>query len=210
MKEKILIVGTGLGGLASGLRLASNGYDVVFVEKADTPGGRLNILEKEGFRFDTGPSFFSMPYEFEELMNDCGLPMPFEFIELDPLYTVHFRGSDKKFYLYKDLDKLSEQFENIEPNFKEKFNLYLNKSSELYNDTVNVVIKQNFDNIFDYLKALMQVNPKHLPVLTKNFWQQVSKYFDSKEARQIISLVAFFLGRTPFDTNAIYTLIISY
>jgi len=87
---------------------------------------------------------------------------------------------------------LSEQFENIEPNFKEKFNLYLNKSSELYNDTVNVVIKQNFDNIFDYLKALMQVNPKHLPVLTKNFWQQVSKYFDSKEARQIISLVAFF------------------
>jgi len=57
MKEKILIVGTGLGGLASGLRLASNGYDVVFVEKADTPGGRLNNFGKEGFRFDTGPSF---------------------------------------------------------------------------------------------------------------------------------------------------------
>jgi phytoene desaturase len=207
MKEKILIVGTGLGGLASGLRLATRGYQVVFVEKANTPGGRLNILEKEGFRFDTGPSFFSMPYEFEELMNDCGLPMPFEFIELDPLYTVHFSGSDKKFFLYKDLDKLSEQFENIEPNFKEKFNLYLNKSSELYNDTVNVVIKQNFDNILDYLKALMKVNPKHLPVLFKNFWQQVGKYFESKEARQIISLVAFFLGRTPFDTNAIYTLL---
>lgn len=46
-----------------------------------------------------------MPYEFEELVNDCGIPMPFEFVEIDPLYTVNFRGSDKRYYLYKDIDK---------------------------------------------------------------------------------------------------------
>ncbi len=207
MSKHVLIVGTGLGGLSTGLRLASRGYKVTFVEKNNQAGGRLNQIKKDGFTFDVGPSFFSMPYEFEELIKDCGLKMPFEFIELDQLYTVNFRGSDKRFLIYKDLDKLAEQFEDIEPNFKNKFTAYLKKCEQLYNDTVNIAIKQNFDNIPAYLKALMQVNPAHLPVLLKSFWQQVNTYFESREARQIVSLIAFFLGRTPFDTNAVYTLL---
>ncbi|MBN2166152.1 MAG: phytoene desaturase [Marinilabiliaceae bacterium] len=207
MSKRVLIVGTGLGGLSTGLRLASKGFKVIFVEKNKQPGGRLNQIKKDGFTFDVGPSFFSMPYEFEELANDCGIKIPFEFIELDPLYTVNFSGSDKMFFLYKDIDKLSEQFNGIEPNFKEKFSAYIKKCSELYNDTVDVAIKQNFNSIPTYLWSLLQVNPKHLPVLLKSFWQQVNSFFDSKEARQIVSLIAFFLGRTPFDTNAIYTLL---
>jgi len=207
MDKNVLIVGTGLGGLSTGLRLASRGYKVTFVEKSHTAGGRLNQLKKDGFTFDVGPSFFSMPYEFEELVSDCGLKMPFEFVELDPLYTVNFRGSDKTFSLYKDIDKLSEQFEGIEPDFKAKFTAYLSKCGQLYNDTVDIAIKQNFDSFTAYAKALMQVNPVHLPILVKSFWKQVNGYFESKEARQIVSLIAFFLGRTPFDTNAIYTLL---
>ena len=207
MSKTVLIIGTGLGGLSTGLRLATKGYHVKFVEKAPQAGGRMNQLKKDGFTFDIGPSFFSMPYEFEELVKDCGLKMPFDFVELDPLYTVNFRGSDKKFSLYKDIDKLSEQFKDVEPDFKRKFTAYLKKCGELYNDTVDVVIKQNFDSIPNYLIALTQVNPKHLPVLLKTFWQQSSSFFDSKEVQQIVSLIAFFLGRTPFDTNAVYTLL---
>jgi phytoene desaturase len=207
MSKNVLIVGAGLGGLATGLRLASRGYKVTFVEKSSKAGGRLNQLSKDGFTFDVGPSFFSMPYMFEELVKDCNIEMPFEFVELDPLYTVNFSGSDQKFFLYKDIDKLAEQFEPFEPNFKDKFQRYLKKCEAIYNDTVDVVIQQNFDSLGAYLKALMQVNPKHLPVLYKTFWRQTGKYFKSKEARRIISLIAFFLGRTPFDTNAVYTLL---
>ncbi|PID91440.1 MAG: phytoene desaturase [Bacteroidetes bacterium] len=205
--KTVLIIGTGLGGLSTGLRLASKGYKVKFVEKAPQAGGRLYQLKRDGFTFDVGPSFFSMPYEFGELMDDCGLEMPFEFVELDPLYTVSFRGDDTKYKLYKDIDKLSEQFERLEPNFKTKFSAYLKKCEDLYNDTVDVVIKQNFKSIPHYLSTLIQVNPKHLPVLLKTFWKQSSAYFESKEVRQIVSLIAFFLGRTPFDTNAVYTLL---
>jgi len=207
MSKSVLIVGTGLGGLSTGLRLASRGYKVCFVEKAPVPGGRLNQLKKDGFTFDVGPSFFSMPYEFEELVKDCGINMPFEFVELDPLYTVNFSGSDKKYSLYKDIDKLSQQFEGIEPNFKTKFSAYLTKCEAIYNDTVDIVIKQNFNSIPAYLISLSKVNPGHLPVLLKTFWAQTGNYFESKEARQIVSLIAFFLGRTPFDTNAVYTLL---
>ncbi|MCT4616423.1 MAG: phytoene desaturase family protein [Marinifilaceae bacterium] len=205
--KQVLIVGTGLGGLSTGLRLAKQGYHVKFVEKYHKAGGRLNQISKDGFTFDIGPSFFSMPYEFEEMMNDCGIEMPFKFVELDPLYTVNFKGNPNKFYIHKDIDKMAEQFEGIESNFKEKFNKYLKKCEEIYNDTIDIVIKQNFNSIPDYVRSLMNVNPKHLNILLKSFWQQVNKYFESKEARQIISLIAFFLGRTPFDTNAVYTLL---
>lgn len=148
-----------------------------------------------------------MPYEFEALMDDCNIEMPFEFVELDPLYTVNFGDGSKKFSLYKDIDKLSQQFDGIETNFKVKFTAYLKKCEELYNDTVDIVIKQNFNSIAAYLMALSQVNIKHIPILFKSFWQQTSSFFESNEARQIVSLIAFFLGRTPFDTNAVYTLL---
>lgn len=207
MSKKVLIIGAGLGGLATGLRLAKKGFQVEFLEKNNQAGGRMNQIKKDGFTFDIGPSFFSMSYEFEEFAKDCGIKLPFEYIELDPLYSVNFRGSDKTFHLHKDIDKLAAQFEEIESDFKAKFEKYIKKSGALFHDTVDLVIKNNFNSLADYIFTLMRVNPIHLPVLFKSFYEHVNQYFDSAEARQIISLVAFFLGRTPFDTMAIYSLL---
>lgn len=207
MKKKVIIAGAGLGGLTTALRLATRGYEVEMLEKNKQAGGRLNRIQKDGFTFDTGPSFFSMSYEFKEFAKDCGIELPFEFVELDPLYSVNFSNSPKTYTLYKDLDQLAAQFAEEEPDFREKIQKYLKKSGALYNDTVDKVIKTNFDSKIGYLLTLATVNPVHLPVLLKNFWQQVESYFDSAQAQQIVSLIAFFLGRTPFDTSAIYTLL---
>lgn len=207
MNKKVLVVGAGLGGLATALRLAKKGYQVEMVEKNHQAGGRLNQIKKDGFTFDTGPSFFSMSYEFEEFARDCNIELPFEYVELDPLYSVNFIDNPKTFHLYKDIDKLSEQFADIEPDFKDKFERYLKKSEALFHDTVDLVIKNNFNSLAGYVYTLMRVNPVHIPVLFTSFWQHVKKYFSSKEAQQIVSLVAFFLGRTPFDTMGIYSLL---
>jgi phytoene desaturase len=207
MKKKVTIVGTGLGALSSGLLLLKNGYEVVFLEKNLQPGGRLNQIKKDGFTFDMGPSFFSMSYVFTDFLKKCGVEMPFRFVELDPLYSVHFGGGGRTFHLYKDIKKLAEQFRDIEPQFEAKMERYLAKSGALFHDTFDIVIRNNFDNYLDYFITLMKVNPVHIPVLMKMFWQHVEAYFDSHEARQIVSLVAFFLGRTPFDTMAIYSLL---
>jgi phytoene desaturase len=207
MSKKVLIVGAGLGGIATALRLAKKGYEVEIIEKNNQAGGRLNQIKKDGFTFDTGPSFFSMSYEFEEFARECGIQVPFKYIELDPLYTVNFSDDPKTYFLYKDVKKLAEQFREVEPDFEEKMNKYLKKSGKLFHDTVDLVIKNNFDSYFSYILTLMRVNPIHIPVLFRSFYKQVKMNFNSKEARQIISLVAFFLGRTPFDTMAIYTLL---
>ncbi|MBP7562366.1 MAG: phytoene desaturase, partial [Candidatus Cloacimonetes bacterium] len=207
MAEKVIVVGAGLGGLSTALRLVKKGYEVEIIEKNSKAGGRLNQIKKDGFTFDTGPSFFSMSYEFKQFAQECNIEIPFKYIELDPLYSVNFSGSPKTYHLYKDSSKLADQFLEEEPSFKEKFDNYLRKSGKIFNDTVDIVIKNNFDSKLAYFLTLAQVNPTHVPVLFRSFWQQVKRHFNSKEARQIISLVAFFLGRTPFDTMAIYTLL---
>jgi phytoene desaturase len=207
MSKSVIIAGAGLGGLATALRLSCKDYKIHIIEKIHQAGGRLNQLRKDGFTFDTGPSFFSMSYEFHELAKDCNTRLPFEFIELDPLYSVNFNNNPKTFLLYKDIHKLSAQFKQEEPDFEIKIEKYLTKCSRLFHDTVDLVIRQNFDSMIDYLRTLIKVNPVHLPVLFRKFSQQVNRYFNSDEARQILSLVAFFLGRTPFDTSAIYTLL---
>jgi phytoene desaturase len=207
MNNHVIVVGAGIGGLATALRLAKKGYRVEMIEKNHQAGGRLNQIKKDGFTFDTGPSFFSMSYEFKEFARDCNIELPFEYVELDPLYSVNFSNNPKTFFLYKDIKKLAEQFKDIEPDFEEKMLKYLDKSGKIFHDTVDIVIKNNFDSILGYLLALMRVNPVHLPVLARSFWKQVNMNFSSEEARQIVSLVAFFLGRTPFDTMAIYTLL---
>lgn len=210
MKNKpqdVLIVGSGLGGLSTALRLQSAGYQVTVVEKHHRPGGRLNLLEKDGFKFDLGPTFFSMSYEFDELVKSTGISYPFQFVELEPLFTVNIDGYPKSFTIYKDLDLLSAQFEGIEPNFKQKMIHHLKKTEGLYNDTVDKIIHRNFDSGFDYLAQLMKVPVKHGPLIFKSMWKELCDSFESKEARMVFSLVGFFLGATPFDTPAVFSLL---
>ena len=74
--KSAIIIGSGLGGLSTALRLSSIGYRVTVLEKNSSPGGRLNQLKKDGFTFDVGPSFMSMSYELDELFKSSGEKNP--------------------------------------------------------------------------------------------------------------------------------------
>ncbi len=205
--KKALIIGSGLGGLSTALRLNSSGYKVTILEKYSKPGGRLNQLRKEGFTFDVGPSFMSMSYELDELFRSTGEKNPVKLTELDPLYQVYFEGGSRPFRIWKDPDKLEEEFKDIEPNLGTKVKSYLKKAGEFFHDTEDKVVKSNYENVLDYLLKLTRVPLKHLPYLFRNMWKEVERSFDSDEVRMIFSLVAFFLGSTPFQTPAIYSLL---
>lgn len=207
MHNKVLIIGTGLGGLTTALRLASKGYRVEMVEKYHRAGGRLNLLEKDGFKFDMAPTFFSMSYEFQELVKYCNIPMPFEFVELDPLYSVHFEGDNRSYLIYKDLKKLALEFQDLEPDFERKVTKFLKAAGQLFHDTEDIVIKSNFDSLAAYLLKLTTVPLKHAPKMFYTMWREMERNFESFEVRVIFSLVGFFLGATPYDTPAVYTLL---
>jgi len=205
--KSVVIVGAGLGGLATALRLSYQGYAVTIVEKQHNAGGRLNTFEKDGFTFDVGPSFFSMSYEFVELFKSIGEPIPFELNELNPLYTVNIAGQDRVYQIYKDLDKLAAEFKDVEANFEEKARKYLIGAKQIFHDTEYRVVKKNFDNIIQFLASMATVPLKHLPKLFRTFWQELERHFDSEEVKIIFSLVAFFLGATPFNTPSVYNLL---
>ncbi len=205
--KKILVVGSGIAGLATALRLIRRGFKVEILEKNSMAGGRMNLIEENGFKFDTGPTFFSMSYEFWELADDIKKELPFELRELDPLYTVWYDEPGKRYTIYKDINKLAKEFERVEPGFREKMNAYLKSTGRLYYDTESLIIKNNFDSLKDYAFTLVRVPMRHLPKLFRTFWKEVSRYFQSEDVREIVSLVSFFLGGTPFDTPSVFTML---
>ena len=207
VSKKVLIIGSGLGSMATALRLTTHGYQVEILEKHHQAGGRLNQLKKDGFTFDVGPSFFSMSYEFTELFNYCKIPNPLQMNELNPVYSVYFAGKKEPYSIYKELDKLAQEFADIEPDFQAKAEKYLKSAGEIFHDTEHVIIKRNYDNLFQYAVALMTVPKKHAPKLIRSMWAELERHFDSEHVKVIFSLVAFFLGSTPFDTPAVYSLL---
>ena len=167
MNKKVIIIGAGLGGISTALRLSHKGYKVTILEKHKSAGGRLNILEADGFRFDMGPSFMSMTYELDELFKSIGRKNPVELIELDPLYQVFFEGKKNPRRIWKSLANLENEFKDIEPDLAEKAEKYLKRASEFFHDTEDAVVKSNFNNKIEYLLKLSRVPLKHLPYLFK-------------------------------------------
>lgn len=207
MRHKALILGTGLGGLSTALRLVTQGFDVEMVEKYHQPGGRLNQLKKDGFTWDMAPTFFSMSYEFEELFKSCNVSPPFSFYSLDILYRVYFSGNEKSYTIYKDIEKLAKEFEAEESNFAKKMEEYLHKTGELFHDTENKIIRNNFSSLIHYAKILVCIPWYHAPLMFRTIWKELDRKFTSYEVKVIFSLVAFFLGATPFDTPAVYSML---
>jgi len=104
LKKKVIIIGSGVGGLSTAVRLLSRGFDVTIYEKENTIGGRVNILKKQGFSFDLTASILLLPKEYQEIFlwanrdyNDY-----VKFKKIDPLYRVHSHEHDP-LDLYSDL-----------------------------------------------------------------------------------------------------------
>jgi phytoene desaturase len=153
------------------------------------------------------PTFFSMSYEFDEFIDYCNISLPFEFVELDPLYTVNFRNNPDQYTIYKDLSRLAGQFKKIEPDFKSNMRKFLKATAKIFHDTEYKIVKKNHTTFAGFLFQLLKVPPQHAPKMIRSVWNELGRYFKSYEVKVIFSLVSFFLGATPFDTPAVYTLL---
>ena len=88
--SRAIVIGAGLGGLAVAARLAATGHEVTVYESAPTVGGKLGILERDGFTFDTGPSLLTLPAVLEKLFADTGEPVDLSLTAVDPACAYVF------------------------------------------------------------------------------------------------------------------------
>ena len=105
---KIVVIGSGFGGLSAAIRLQANGHQVTILEKRDKPGGRAYVYEQDGFKFDGGPTIITAPWLIDELFTLAGKNTNeyVKLVKLDPFYNI--RWEDGTVFNYND-DKQEDQ-----------------------------------------------------------------------------------------------------
>jgi phytoene desaturase len=205
MNKKIAIVGAGVGGLATAARLSSKGFKVEVYEKLPNCGGRNNLLEDEGFKFDMGPSFVLMPDFFEEAFSYCqeDLKDYLNLKALDPSYKIFYPDGDS-LTVYRDSNLTKQELERIEKGSANKYEEFIKETARIYK-SVKPLLYKCFTP-----KALW--NPYYWSFVKKirafdSYWQLARKFFKSDKLCYAFTFEAMFIGVSPFDAPAFYSVI---
>ena len=141
MKKRIIVIGSGLAGMASAAYLAKAGYRVKVIEKNMTYGGRLQTYEEKGFTFDLGPSWYWMPDLFESFFSDFDRKVSdyYSLTRLDPGYRVYFENREF-FDVPENYEKLKINLEKIEPGASNALDAFLDDAKKKYDIAVKKFI----------------------------------------------------------------------
>ena len=206
MTKKVIVVGSGFGGLASALRLKAKNYDVTLIEKHPDLGGRARVFKKGNFTYDGGPTVITAPYLFEELFSLFNKRIS-DYVKIVPLdLWYRFVFDDGKTFDYTGNEKLMER--EIKKFSDKDFKGY----SELVNFTEKIFNK-GFTDLSDKPFNNFSFMLKQIPALLKlksykSVYKLVSKYISNENLRRVFSMHPLLVGGNPFTTTSIYTLIL--
>ena len=147
--KHVIIIGAGMGGLATALRLQHHGFEVTLVEKQAKPGGRSNVIEENGFRVDMGPTILVMKVTFEEMYRSIGQDINerLEFVQLDPNYRAYFHD-DTYIDLYSNMARLAQEVAKVEPDGAERLFRFIGEGAKKYELGMDFV-DRNYNRITD-------------------------------------------------------------
>lgn len=212
MSVKAVVIGAGIGGLASAALLAKEGYDVTLVEANDHVGGRAGNWEKDGFRFDTGPSWYLMPEVFDHFFQLMGTSAAeqLDLGLLDPGYRVFFESDNlpaDSVDILANREKNLEVFEKLEPGSRKAMERYLDSAKETYRIAKDYFLYTSFQDLRPLLvgEVLKRVGTLY-NLLTKPIWGFAAKHVKSHRARQLLGYPAVFLGSSPYIAPAMFHL----
>lgn len=154
--SRVAVIGAGLGGMSAAISLRAAGYEVDVFEKNSRMGGKLNVLEQDGFIFDLGPSIFTLPAIFEDLFKRAGKKME-DYVQLDSV-TPHWRNFfedgltldlyEEEGLMRKELDKLPG---DAEQHWKELQD-FLNYARQQYHVLDSGYLQEGLDGLWEFLR----------------------------------------------------------
>jgi len=203
----VTVVGGGVGGLSAACHLADAGADVTLLEKNEQLGGRASRLERDGFVFDMGPSWYLMPDVFERFFQQFDKrPEDYYSLEhLDPHYRIFFKDGD-------DLDVNPERaanralFESYEDGAGAAFESYLDTSKTHYEMAMEKFVYVDRSRLRDWIDPdVMRAGPIGLQLLG-SMQGHVEDYFEHPKLQQIMQYTLVFLGGSPTNTPALYNM----
>jgi phytoene desaturase len=207
MKQTAIVIGAGIGGIATAARLAKNGYQVTVLEKNDTPGGRCNQIIQDGHRFDIGPTLFLMPEVWEETFAALGEKMSdhLDLRRIDPTYKVHF-DDGLQLELTSNIGKMQTQLEEVEKTAFTGFLNYIAEGSKHYKISLEKFVGRNFFNIFEYFSLSNLPLIFKLKALNKHY-ANTGRFFKDERLKAAFTFQNMYLGLSPYDAPATYSLL---
>lgn len=207
MHKHVIVIGAGLGGLATALRLQFAGFQVTVLEKLARPGGRSNVIEEQGFRVDTGPTLLLMKDTFEETYQAVGqdLQQRLNLIQLDPHYRIYYHDGTY-LDLFANMAQLAQEVERLEPGNRERMFRFFGEGAKKYELGMDFVLR-NYSHLTDL------ANPTALTRLVgthayENMYKQVSQFFNgSDKLTKAFTFHSMFLGLSPYESLAMYSMI---
>lgn len=203
--SKIIIIGSGFSGLAAASFLAKEGHEVIVLEKNALPGGRARRFEASGFTFDMGPSWYWMPDVFERFFALFGNEVTdyYELERLDPSYRVYW--NDKPMDIPAKYENLRTLFESVETGSANKLDAFLKEAEYKYRVGMQKLVFKPGRSLSEFLDKELFSGIFRLDVFT-SMKKHVNKYFKDEKLRQLMEFPILFLGASPQNTPALYSL----
>lgn len=205
--KKVVVIGGWIGGLSSAIFLARAWYDVELYEKNEHVWGRASLLEEQWYKFDMWPSWYLMPDVFERFYKEVweNIDDHLKLTKLTPSYRIFFTPQGRIVDVAADLSKDLVTFEKIEPGVTEQFKDYLRRASYQYTVAMDKFVYKNYDSFLDFFSLDTAIQWLKLNVFQK-MHSYVKKFFKTEEMQKIVSYPLLFLGTSPYDAMAIYSL----
>ena len=206
MTKKVVVIGSGFGGIAAALRLRAKKYKVTLLEKHPDLGGRARVFKKNNFIYDGGPTVVTAPYLLEELfaLFNKNISDYAKIVPLELWYRFVFEDGSSFDYSGNEVS-MKNQIENLSKDDFSGYEKLLSFTEKIFDKGFTELSAKPFNEIIFMIKQI----PSLLKLRSyQSVYKLVSSFISNDKLRRVFSMHPLLVGGNPFTTTSIYTLIL--